>query len=191
MTLLKFLNINQVYINITGIQETAEIPSPKENFSLNTSPSRRFPSHYIEHTYFPPMFEILFEQVIASRSITCVLILTMVLSIISRSSLFIQKRTMSSHFFPDVTNRLVSPVKDLVNAISEDGQKFTGETETDQKEVIDWIIKSSEIVTEDRLKVYFLFLQTKLLASEFFIVLGTQCRASTKNVYCYKLFYCS
>jgi len=98
---------------------------------------------------------------------------------------------MSSHFFPDVTNRLVSPVKDLVNAISENGQKFTGETETDQKEVIDWIIKSSEIVTEDRLKVYFLFRQTKMLVSESCIVLGTQCRASAKNVYCYKLFYCS
>lgn len=96
---------------------------------------------------------------------------------------------MSSHFFPDVTNRLVSPVKDLVNAISENGQKFTGETETDQKEVIDWIIKSSEIVTEDRLKVYFLFWQTNLFVSESCIVLGTQCRASAKDVYCYKLFY--
>jgi len=87
------------------------------------------------------------------------------LSIISRSSAF--KRTMSSRSFLDVTNRLVSPVKDLVNAISENGQKFTGETETDQKEVIDWILKSSEIVTEDRLKVYILFRQTNLLASEF------------------------
>jgi len=98
---------------------------------------------------------------------------------------------MSSRSFLDVTNRLTSTVKDIINVISENGRKFTGETEIDQKEVIDWIIKSSEIVTEDRLKVYFLFRQTKLLVSESFIVLGTQCRASAKNVYCYKLFYCS
>jgi len=98
---------------------------------------------------------------------------------------------MSSRSFLDVTNRLTSTVKDIINVISENGRKFTGETEIDQKEVIDWIIKSSEIVTEDRLKVYFLFRQTKLLVSESCIVLGTQCRASAKNVYCYKLFYCS
>ncbi|KAL9711076.1 G4 quadruplex nucleic acid binding protein [Leucoagaricus gongylophorus] len=74
------------------------------------------------------------------------------LSVISRSSLFIQKRTMSSHFFPNVIDKLASPVKELVEAVSENGQKFTGETEADQKEVIDWITQSSEIVTEGRLK---------------------------------------
>lgn len=100
-----------------------------------------------------------------SRSITCISVLVMAftrLSVISRSSLFIQKRTMSSHFFPNVIDKLVSPVKELVEAVSENGQKFTGETEADQKEVIDWITQSSEIVTEGRLKVNLMFVYISL-----------------------------
>ena len=69
---------------------------------------------------------------------------------------------MSSHFFPNVIDKLVSPVKELVEAVSENGQKFTGETEADQKEVIDWITQSSEIVTEDRLKVNLMFVYISL-----------------------------
>lgn len=69
---------------------------------------------------------------------------------------------MSSHFFPNVIDKLVSPVKELVEAVSENGQKFTGETEADQKEVIDWITQSSEIVTEGRLKVNLMFVYISL-----------------------------
>ncbi|KAF5360924.1 hypothetical protein D9756_004797 [Leucocoprinus leucothites] len=58
---------------------------------------------------------------------------------------------MSSGFL-DAVATLRSPVKELVSVVSENGQKFIGETESDQKEVIDWIAKSGEMATDNRLK---------------------------------------
>jgi aminoacyl tRNA synthase complex-interacting multifunctional protein 1 len=59
---------------------------------------------------------------------------------------------MSSNFLSAIAT-LKSPVKELVGAVTENGKKYVGETETDQKEVVDWIVKSSEVTTDGRLKV--------------------------------------
>lgn len=58
-----------------------------------------------------------------------------------------------SSSFQDVVSKLRSPVKDLVNVVTENGQRYVGETESDQKEVVSWIEKSSEVVVEGGLKV--------------------------------------
>ncbi|KAF9454784.1 nucleic acid-binding protein [Macrolepiota fuliginosa MF-IS2] len=57
-----------------------------------------------------------------------------------------------SSSFQDAVSKLRSPVKELVSVVTEKGQKYAGETESDQKEVVSWIEKSSETVTEGILK---------------------------------------
>ena len=51
--------------------------------------------------------------------------------------------------------QLRSPVRDLVSSATRDGQELAGETEADQKEVIQWIEKTSQgsFVNENNLKV--------------------------------------
>ncbi len=74
------------------------------------------------------------------------------LSVISRSSIHLSKRTMSSSF-QDAVSRLRSPVKELISVVTENGQRYIGENENDQKDVVRWIKKSTEVVVEGRLNV--------------------------------------
>lgn len=58
-----------------------------------------------------------------------------------------------SSSFRDAIAKLSTPVKELVDVVTDNGRKYLGETESEQKEVVSWIERSSEIVGEAGLKV--------------------------------------
>lgn len=70
----------------------------------------------------------------------------------SRSLVSAGVRSMS---LQSAISRLRSPVRDLVNAVTRDGQELGGQNEADEKEVVGWIEKTSQgtLVNENNLKV--------------------------------------
>lgn len=75
---------------------------------------------------------------------------------------FLSKSSIPSHIrnmsLQSAISKLRPPVRALVSSVTRDGQELGGQNETDQKEVIEWIEKTSQgnLVNENNLKVPFL-----------------------------------
>ncbi len=57
---------------------------------------------------------------------------------------------MSSNF-QDAGSGSRSPGKELISVVTENGQRYIGGDESDQKDVVSWIKKRTEVVVEGRL----------------------------------------
>ena len=85
--------------------------------------------------------------------------------------------------------KLNPPIKDLVLSVTRDGTEFGGQTVADEKEVIEWVDKTSKanFMAENNVKVCFTHI---LYESSLFNcrIPGLGHYSHPKNLYCHKLF---
>lgn len=90
-------------------------------------------------------------------------------------------------------SKLRSPVRDLVLAVTRDGQELSGQNEADEKEVVGWIEKTSQgkLVNENNLNVRLYSISLSSLVGRQFVITGSRYFASAEDIYCHKLPHCS